>query len=56
MQAMAAPALPSSVPSPHPATPWFVSILTKTYGRSEVAGQGYAENLHPRDLDARLKR
>ena len=36
MQAMVAPALPSSVPSPHPTRPWLVSSLQKTYGRSEV--------------------
>ena len=29
-----APALPSSVASPHPMTPWLVSSLTKTQGRS----------------------
>jgi hypothetical protein len=33
--AMVAPALPSSVASPHPTTPWSVSIFTNTYGRSE---------------------
>ena len=36
MHAMAAPALPSSVPSPQPTNPWLVSSFTKTYGRSEV--------------------
>ena len=36
MQAIVAPALPSSVPSPHPTRPWLVSSFTKTYGRSEV--------------------
>src|ERR1035437_2170211 len=35
MQAMTAPALPSSVPSPQPTSPWLVSSLTNTWGRSE---------------------
>src|SRR3954452_1694981 len=36
MQAIVAPALPSSVPSPQPTMPWLVSSLQKTYGRSDV--------------------
>src|SRR5712664_1675382 len=35
MQAITAPALPSSVPSPHPTTPSLVSSFTNTNGRSE---------------------
>ena len=35
MQAITAPALPSSVPSPQPTSPASVSSFTKTYGRSE---------------------